>query len=101
MKIKYDQDIRPQIALAVLAVQEAGCVLNDVLAHRVWFTFDGKKGNICIQCSKEDWIITWDFCTEAPLLKTYEELLNQINKELSEFKKRQNYNKKIHLTQNA
>jgi len=87
-KIEYREELRSQIALAALAVQEAGCFLNDVLGHRVWFTFDGKKGTICVQCFENEWVITWPYCTEAPDLKTYEELLKQLRKELLEFKKR-------------
>jgi len=86
MRIKYREDIRPQVALAALAVQEAGCSLSDILGHRVWFTFDEKKGNICVQCFPDEWVITWSYCKDAPELKTYEELLSQLKKELAEFK---------------
>lgn len=91
MKINYEKEIRTEIALAALAVQEAGCQIIDILGHRVWFTFDGKNGNICVQCFNMggvSWVITWPGCREAPELKTYKELLKQIKKELLEFKNR-------------
>ena len=92
--LDYVTEKRANIALAVLAVLEAGLFLHSIMSHHVWFTYDGRIGTICIQCFDNYWVVTWDFCGEQPTLKTYEELLQKLKTEQKEFEERNKYYEK-------
>ena len=82
--------IKIQKGLALLAIVESGMKVSSIVENRVWFTFDGIHGNLQINVSADYWSITWAYCKDAPKLKTYQELLEALKRELKLFN---DYNK--------
>ena len=89
MVMEYQKGDRERIALAIMAILEAGLIVLEVRGTRIWFLFEPNKGNICVSALPDKWIITWDYCKEAPEASTYEDLVKILKKEKKEYEAKQ------------